>query len=67
VRAPDGTALATSGYSWLQGDFLTKAMWLRFTLAARTQVRVIVSSWSAFPNSSAWVLWKMKILRARTH
>jgi hypothetical protein len=71
VRAQDGSALATSGYSsgfsTVQTDFLVNAMSQSFTLAAPTPVRVIVSSWSAFPNSSALVLWKMKILRAGKH
>jgi hypothetical protein len=67
VKTQDGTSIATAGYSTLATDFLSKAMWQQFSLAAPAQVRVIVSSWSSFANSSAWVLWKMTILRARKH
>jgi hypothetical protein len=61
VRTDDGTALASSGYWSQEQEFLAKAMALRFELPARTHVHVTISSWSAFPTSSAWVLWKMKL------
>jgi hypothetical protein len=66
VRRPDGATVSSVGYSSLQSDFLTKAMWQQFT-PAPTPVRPIVSSWSAYPEASAWVLWRLKIVRARTH
>jgi hypothetical protein len=61
VRADDGTEIASSAHSNQQAEFLTKAMQLRFKVTRATRVHVTVSNWSAFPNSSAWVLWKMKL------
>jgi hypothetical protein len=68
VRTPDGASVSTSMYSTRQPwDIHTQAMRLRFTLPAPIQVHVVVSSWSAYPDASAWVLWKMAILAARKH
>jgi len=65
LRGNDETVLAATGYSTVQSDFLSKALRLQFKVSERKRVHVVVSSWSAFPNASAWVLWKMKLLRAR--
>jgi hypothetical protein len=35
-----------------------------FTLSKRTRVRVVVSSWTTYPNATAWILWKMQIVHA---
>ncbi len=64
VRAPDGSELAGSGYSSQQPEFLSEPTWLRFKLASPTTVHIAVSSWSAFPTASAWILWKMRLLSA---
>jgi hypothetical protein len=65
VRRDDGTSVGTSGFSTLDSDYLSRAMLLHFTVAQPTRVHATVSSWSSFPNASAWVLWKMKLLRSR--
>ena len=68
IRTSDGAAVSTSVYSALQAwNSQNQALWLRFTLPAPTPVHVVVSSWTAFPDATAWVLWKMKILTARKH
>jgi hypothetical protein len=68
IRAQDGAPIATSAYSSQQvWDFLKQSMSLPFTLPAPTRVHAVVSSWSGFPDASAWVLWKMKLLAAPKH
>jgi hypothetical protein len=68
IRGADGTPVATSIYSAQRAwDVRRQAPWLRFTLPAATQVRAVVSSFSAFADASSWVLWQMKLLPARKH
>jgi hypothetical protein len=65
LQVRDATStLVSSGYSALQTDYLTKSMWAHFVLTQPTTVRVIVVSWSTFPNASAWLLWRVKLLAA---
>jgi hypothetical protein len=63
VDARTGSTLGSSLYSDLQ-IFSSNPMVVPFHLTRSTSVRIVVASWSPFPNACAWVLQRVSVARS---